>query len=221
MIAGELISHTFPTLICSDIGKKALNIMESFRVSEIPIVRNKEYLGLISDKNIFDFDLTKSCLGENNITLNSPYVLVNQHIFEVIQKIIELRLTVLPVLEMNMEYAGSILLNELYLKFLELVSVKDPGAVIIIEVNQYDYYLSQITQIVETNGARILSLYTRNNEDSKIMEVTLKVNVTDISAIIQTFVRYDYSIKAVYMDDSLLTNMYNERFGLFMKYLTI
>jgi len=195
--------------------------MESFRVSEIPIVRDKEYLGLISDKNIFDFDLTKSCMGETTITLNSPYVLVSQHIFEVMQKMIELKLTVLPVLEMNMEYVGSILQNELALKFIELVSVKETGAVIIIELNQYDYYLSQITQIVESNGAKILSLYTRNNEDSMIMEVTLKVNITDISAIIQTFVRYDYSIKAVYMDDSLITNMYNERFGLFMKYLNI
>jgi acetoin utilization protein AcuB len=195
--------------------------MESFRVSEIPIVRDKEYLGLISDKNIFDFDLAKCCVGEKNLTLNTPYVLVNQHIFEVIQKMVELRLTVLPVLEMNMEYVGSILQNELALKFIELVSVKDPGAVIVIELDQYDYYLSQITQIIESNNAKILSLYTKNNESSKIMEVTLKVNVTDISAIIQTFVRFDYSIKAAYMDDSLLTNMYNERFGLFMKYINI
>jgi len=54
-----------------------------------------------------------------------------------------------------------------------------------------------------------------------IMDVTIKINMTDISSIIQTFVRYDYTIKAVYMDDSLLTDMYNERYELFMNYMKI
>lgn len=221
MIARELISNAFPSLLCTDVGKKALNIMESFRVSEIPIVRDKEYLGLISDKNIYDFELNKSCVGEKNLTLNTPFVFVDQHIFEVVQKLVEMKLSVLPVLEMNMEYVGSILQNELALKFMGLVSVLEPGAVIVLELNQNDYYLSQITQIIESNNAKILSLYTRNNNDTNILEVTLKINVTDISSIIQTFVRYDYPIKAAYMDDSLINNMYNERFGMFMKYLSI
>jgi acetoin utilization protein AcuB len=221
VIARELISDTFPTLNCSDNGKKALNIMESFRVSHIPLVRDKEYLGLISDKDIYDFDLNKCCLGEKHLQLIRPYILVNQHIFEVIQKIQELKLTALPVMELNHEYCGSILLNELSSKFLGLVSVLEPGAVIILELNQNDYSLTQISQIIESNGAKILSLYSKNRENSMIMDVTLKINMTDISSIIQTFVRYDYNIKAVYMDDSLLTDMYNERYEMFMKYMDI
>jgi len=53
------------------------------------------------------------------------------------------------------------------------------------------------------------------------MHVSLKLNITDASAVIQTFVRYDYNIAAVYMDDSLLHDMYAERFDLFMKYLNL
>jgi acetoin utilization protein AcuB len=221
VIARELISNAFPTLHCSDNGKKALNIMESFRVSHIPIVRDNEYIGLISDKDIYDFDLQRSCLGEKQLQLIRPYILVNQHIFEAIQKMQELKLTVLPVIELNHEYYGSILLNELSSKFLGLVAVIEPGAIIILELSQNDYSLSQISQIVESNGAKILSLYTKNRENSIIMDVTIKINMTDISSIIQTFVRYDYTIKAVYMDDSLLNDMYNERYELFMKYMTI
>jgi acetoin utilization protein AcuB len=221
VIARELISNTYPSLNCSDNGKKALNIMESFKVSHIALVRDNEYMGLISDKNIYDLDLNKCCLGEQHLTLLRPFIFVNQHIFEVIQKIQEFNLTVLPVLELNHEYCGSILLNDLATKFVELVGVKDPGAIIILEINQNDFLLSQISQIVESNGAKILCLYTHNRENSTYMDVTLKLNLTDISSIIQTFVRYDYSIKAVYMDDSLLTDLYNERYEQFMKYLTI
>lgn len=195
--------------------------MESFRVSEIPIVRDKEYLGLISDKNIYDLDLTKICINEKSFTLCAPYVFVNQHIYEVIQKMLEHKVSVIPVLELNMDYCGSILLAELSEKYLSLVSGKDRGAIIVIEVNEYDYYLSQIAQIVESNNVKILSLYTRNNENTKMVEITLKLNATDISSVIQTFVRYDYIIKAVYMDDSLLSNMYSDRYEQFMKYINI
>jgi acetoin utilization protein AcuB len=221
VIARQLITNTFPTLNCSDKGKKALNIMESFRVSHISLVRDKEYLGIISDKDIYDLDLNKCCINEVPLKLIRPYILANQHIFEVVQKMQEFSLTVLPVLELNMEYCGSILLNELSAKFLGLVAVLEPGAIVILELNQNDYSLTQISQIVESNGAKILSLYTQNRENSMIMDVTIKINMTDISSIIQTFVRYDYTIKAVYMDDSLLTDMYNERYELFMKYLNI
>jgi len=221
VIARELISNTFPTLNCSDKGKKALNIMESFRVSHISLVRDKEYMGLISDKEIYDLNLNKCCIGEMPVAPLRPYVLANQHIFEAVQKMLEFKLSVLPVLELNLEYFGSILLNELSAKLIELVSVLEPGALIILELNQKDYSLSQISQIIESNGAKILSLYSKNRENSMIMDITIKVNITDISSIIQTFVRYDYTIKAVYMDDSQITDMYNERFELFMNYLNI
>jgi len=195
--------------------------MESFKVSHISLVRDKEYMGMISDKDIYDLNLNKCCMNEIPFTLQRPYIFATQHIFEVIQKMQELKLTVLPVLELNLDYSGSILLNELASKFLGLVAVLEPGAIIILEINQNDFYLSQISQIVESNGAKILSLYTQNRKNSMIMDVTIKVNMTDISSIIQTFVRYDYTIKAVYMDDSLLTDMYNERYELFMNYMKI
>lgn len=219
MIARELISETFPTLNCSDTGKKAIFLMESFRVSHLPIVRNKEYLGLVSDKDIYDFDLKKCCFKDSEISLPSPYVNANQHIYEVIQIMLGKNISVLPVLESNHDYCGSILINDLSANFLKLAAVNEPGAVIILELSPINYSLSQIAQIVESNNAKILSLYTKNPEDSMEMNVTLKVNVTEISSIIQTFTRYDYDIKAVYMDNSLITDMFKDRYGLFMKYL--
>jgi len=101
MIARELISETFPTLNCSDTGKKALNIMESFRVSHMPIVHEKEYMGLISDKDIYDFNIGKCCLKDSGMSLVTPHVKANQHIYEAIRMMVEKDITVLPVFEMN------------------------------------------------------------------------------------------------------------------------
>lgn len=193
--------------------------MESMRVSHLPLVREKEYLGLISDKDIYDRELELCKLGENLVSLSSPFVKANQHLYEIARIMLELKVSLIPVLEMNNEYLGVITLNTMSTAFIDMVSVKELGALIVLELSPTNYSLSQIAQIVESNDAKILSLYTKNPENSIGMDVTLKVNVSDISAIVQTFVRYDYSIKAVYMDDSLMNDMYNERYDLFMKYM--
>ena len=195
--------------------------MESFRISHLPLVRGKEYLGLISDKDIYDFDLEVCYLGENLHALNKPFVRVNQHLYEVAQKIIELKLTALPVLEMNDDYCGVISVNDLSPKIIDMFLVKEQGAVIVLELSTTNYSLSQIAQIVESNNAKIMSMYTKNPENTTELDVSIKINESDVSAIIQTFVRYDYVIKAVYMDDSVLHEMYNERYDMFMKYLNI
>lgn len=195
--------------------------MESFRISHLPLVRGKEYLGLISDKDIYDFELEVCYLGENIQVLNKPFVRVTQHLYEVAQKIIELKLTALPVLEMNDDYFGVISVNDLSLKIIDMFLVKEQGAVIVLELSTTNYSLSQIAQIVESNNAKILSLYTKNPENTNELDVSIKINESDVSAIIQTFVRYDYVIKAVYMDDSVLHEMYNDRYDMFMKYLNI
>lgn len=221
MIARELIATNIPLLNCSDTGQKAIDIMESFHISHLPLVRKGEYLGLISDKDIYDLELEMCSLGNNLNSMMRPFVRANQHMYEVAQKMIELKLSVLPVLEMNDDYCGIVSINDLAFKLVDLFSTKEQGAVMVLEIVPTDYSLSQIAQIVESNDAKILSLYCKNTENSKEMNVTLKVNVTDVSSIVQTFIRYDYNIKAVYMDDSLLNEMYNERYDLFMKYLNI
>ena len=55
-----------------------------------------------------------------------------------------------------------------------------------------------MSQIVESDNAQILSSYVQSFPDSTRMEVTLKVNKQDISAIISTILRYEYNYKATF-----------------------
>ena len=69
------------------------------------------------------------------------------------------------------------------------------------------------------NDAKILSFYVSKAENANQLLVTLKVNQMDLSGIIQTFVRFDYKIRSVFMDESILKNMYDDRFEMLMKYM--
>ncbi len=221
MIAQNLLSEVVPSLRPTDSGQKALNWMEIFRISHLPVVAGKELIGLISDKIIYDLNIIDKPVGDYVEHLLSPHVHTNQHIYEVFSAISVLKLSAVPVLDLHHEYCGVITVFDLAQKFADLVAVREPGGVIVLELNSIDYSLSQIAQIVESNDAKIMSFYINHEEDSKMMDVTLKINVVDLSSIIQTFVRYDYNIKAVYMDESIIQNLYDDRYDQLMKFMNI
>jgi len=221
MLAKDLISDFIPALKTSDTGIQALNWMEISRISHLPIVNNKEFLGLISDTDIYDLNMAEEPIGNHKLSLSRPYVTENQHVYEVIDLVSRLRLSIIPVLDDKNQYLGLITLNDLLQSFAKITAVENRGSIIVLELNNNDYYLSQIAQIVESNDAKILSLYVSLSEDSTKLVVTIKLNVTNISAIIQTFVRYDYIIKAHFMEDNEFNNMYQNRFDSFMRYLNI
>jgi len=221
MLAKDLISDVIPALRTSDSGQKALYWMDIFRISHLPIVNNKDFLGLISDKDIYDLNMAEEPIGNHSLSLFSPYVTFDQHIFEVIEIASRLNLSVVPVLDHNNHYQGLITMNHLIHYFGELSALKQPGGIIVLEININDYSLSEIAQIIEGNDAKILSLYVNSHSNSMKMEVSIKINRKELTSIIQTFNRYNYIIKASFMDENDLNSLYENRYEQFMKYLSI
>ncbi len=221
MLAKDLISDVVPALKTSDSGQRALYWMDIFRISHLPIVNNEDFLGLISDKDIYDHNMAEEPIGNHSLSLFSPFVISNQHVYEVMEVASELQLTVIPVLNDDKKYLGVITLSDLLHYFADVSALKQPGGIIVLELNTNDYSLTQIAQIVEGNDAKILSSYITSSPTSTKMEVTLKINRKDLTSILQTFIRYNYIIKASFMDENDLNSLYENRYDSFMKYLSI
>ena len=221
MLAKDLISDVIPALRTSDSGQKALYWMDIFRISHLPIVNNEDFLGLISDKDIYDYNMAEEPIGNHNLSLFSPYVTEDQHVYEVIELASRLSLSIVPVLSNNSHYKGVITQNDLIHYFADFSALKEPGAIIILEMSIHDYSLSQISQIVESNDAKILSLYISSHSSSTRLELTLKINKSDLTSIIQTFTRYNYTIQSTFMDHDDMDSLYENRYDMFMKYLSI
>ena len=219
MLAKDLMSDVVPALKTSDTGVQALSWMDIFRISHLPIVNNREFLGLISDKDIYNLNMVDEPIGNHYLSLFCPSVYQDQHIYEVIEVASRLKLSVVPVLDRSKNYLGLITINDLVEHFAELSALKHPGGILVLEVNEKDYSLTEISRIVEGNDAKILSLYISSPEDTTLMEVTLKINVIDLTSIIRTFERYEYTIKASYLKEDEAEQMYQDRFDLFIRYL--
>jgi signal-transduction protein with cAMP-binding, CBS, and nucleotidyltransferase domain len=220
MLAKDILTDEIPPLKTSDTGLMAINWMDEFKVSQLPIVNNHEYLGLISDTDILDLNITDEELGKHKLSLIRPFVFENQHVYEVIKLISSMKLSVLPVLDEAQNYLGLIPLTALLQQFAILAATREPGGIIVLEMNVHDYSLSQIAQIVESNDGKILSCYVNSLADSTKIEVTLKINKEDISGILQTFDRYNYTVKASFHQSQFSDDMKN-RFDSFMNYINI
>ncbi len=220
MLAKDLISDEIPALRTSDTAVEALNWMEVFRISHLPIVNNEEFLGLISEADIFDLNNPSEAIGNHKLSLLRPSVKCDQHIYEIMEVAASLKLTVVPVLDYNNKFLGVIQMTDLLHYFAKLSAIEKPGGIIVLETTQSDYSMTEISQIVESNDAKILSMYVNTLEDSTKLEVTLKLNITDLTSIIQTFNRYEYNIKASFMEYDEQDDLYNERYDQFMRYLS-
>jgi CBS domain-containing protein len=221
MVAKDLISEVIPSLKTSDLGQTALNWMEIFKISHLPIVNNQEFLGLISDTDIYDMNQPNEPIGNHALTLYKPFVTTEQHIFEVIGLASRLKLSVVPVLDTKNNYKGVVTSNELIRHIAGISSMDQPGAIIVLEVIERDYSLSQIAQIVESNNVKILSMYITSSPASTLLEVTLKVNTSDLMSVIRTFERYNYEVKTWVTENDSMDRFYSERIDLLMKYLNI
>ncbi|MCD6347215.1 MAG: CBS domain-containing protein [Bacteroidales bacterium] len=221
MLAKELISDVVPSIKTSDTGEQALSWMDNFRISHLPIVRDSEFLGLISDNDIYALDDLTQALRNFNLSLFSPFVNENQHIYEVIELVSRLKITAVPVVRDGGEYLGVISMHDLIYQFAGLTGADQPGGILVFAMTPHDYSLTEIGRIVEENNAKVLSAYVASQTDSMILEVTIKVNTTDMNSIIRSFERYNYSIKASFLENDKIDSLYRSRYEEFMRYLNI
>ena len=78
----------------------------------------------------------------------------------------------------------------------------------------------QVAQIVESEGAKILSAYTSTQENSLKMDLILKINKSDLSPLIASFDRFNYEIKASFHESAHEEDL-QSRYEQFLKYLNI
>lgn len=221
MTANQLITELYLPLQPSGSVALALSHMEEYRLSHLPVVEGTEYLGLISDSDLSAMSDQEVSIERCGFTMIRPYVSENQPVFDVVRQFHDLKLTALPVLNTTNHYLGLIVLQGLTDFFASLTAVGNPGGVIVLELNDKDYDLTEIAQIVESNDNKILSLYITSFPDSTRIELTIKLNRIDIGPVLQTFFRFNYLVKASWSSEDSYNEGLQERYDGLMNYLNI
>ena len=218
MIARELITNDVPPIRSSETVEKALNWLDEFKVNHLAVVDGVEYQGLISENILYDAVSSDITIAELNLTLNRPFIYEDRHIYEVMKMVSEMQLSIAPILDKSDNYLGLTTLPSLMHLIANTASISEPGSVIVLELNQNDYSLGHLAQVIEGDDTKILSTYITSANDSTLMEVTIKVNRKNIQGVLQALARYDYVVNASYSEIDYQEDM-KDRFESLMKYL--
>ena len=213
MRAGDITRDEIPTLNAKDSGLLALQWMDEFKVKHLPVVDENHLLGLISDTVVLELADPEAALSTVSDKLEQLYIDESQHIYDVVRMAAEYSLTAIPLVDKELHYVGVVSIYSLIRELSRFASISEPGSVLVLEVNQNDYQLSEIAQIVEGNDSRILSANITSRPDSTKLQITLKINRNNLDAVVQTFIRYDYVISASFHEprfDDALQSRYNE-----------
>ena len=219
MIASDLISHSLAPLKTSDTGEEVLTIMHIYHVKHLPIVNFEMLLGTISEDEIMGNDVD-AAIGTYGLSLNKAFVRGSDHLFEVMSKLAEFNLTVIPVVDKEDHYLGMITQEDIVQFYANSFSFAEPGGIIVLEMNRRDYSLSEIARIVEAENSSVLSAFLTSNPDTTKVYVTLKINQQEIQHLIATFERYDYTIKASFTEETYLEDL-KDRYDALMSYLNV
>lgn len=220
MHAIDLITAEIPTLRPQDDIGRALDWMEEFKVSHLPVVEGTRLVGLATDRILMDRNDPLATVSGAMEQVEVPFIRGGQHIYEVMKLFSERGLTVVPVLDEMGNYLGAINEHSALRELARITNIHEPGSVVVLEMNQIDYSLHEIARIVEGNDARVLSVYSHTLPDSMRIEVTLKINREDISSILRTFERYDYFVRSTYQGSQLHDDL-RDRYEELMRFINL
>ena len=194
MLTKDLINNNIPRLQLQDSVGKALQLINDFRISHLPVVSEKTFLGLISEDDLLDAENDKLTIEVLQNGFLNAAVPGNVHFLNAVSNSIRFDTTVIPVVINENEYLGVITINDLLKMLGNFAGADEIGGIVVLEMERSQFSISEISRIVESNDCTILHLNTTIDSVTGLLTVTLHINKREIASIISSFERYEYDV---------------------------
>ncbi len=194
MLTSELINQNIPQLKLQDTVAKAKQLINDFKLTHLPVVLDKKYLGMISEEDLLDTEDDKTTIENIQENFMLIYIQDDVHFLNAISYCNQYETNVVPVIDKSAEFIGVITSSYLLKTIGDFSGANEIGGLIILEMERTQFSISEISRIVETNDCTILHLNTTTNPMSGILTVTLHINKKEISAVLATFERFEYKV---------------------------
>ena len=220
MLTTELINNNIPQLKLQDSISKALQLINDYRVTHLPVVSEEKYLGLISEDDLMDAEDDRLTIQVLENSFVKAFVKENEHFLNAVNCSNRYETSVVPVINDDEELVGAITLTDLLKALGDFSGANEIGGIIVMEMERSQFAISEISRIVESNDATILHLNTTVQPQTGMLTVTLHLNKKEISTIVASFERYEYDV-IYYFGDEKFENEIHINYRHLMNYLDI
>jgi predicted transcriptional regulator len=217
----ELTDDIITPLLPTDTVQRALALMDQGKVSHLPIVNQSVYEGTVSEETLLEIDDENLTLAEVNLPLVPVAISESDHFYNALRLMAQNHLSLIAVTNQNNNYLGALTAQTAMYKMTQTMSLGNPGGIIVLQVSQTDFSLSEIARIVESNDAKIMSMGLDTPPDSNLLQITLKLNRINIEAVLQTFARFEYDITAYFGMNEKDEDLLRDRYDSLMMYLKL
>jgi acetoin utilization protein AcuB len=220
MLTRDLLTQTLPHLKLRDKVFQALQLMNDYHVTHLPIVDDEKYIGLISEEILLHAEDDNAELTVLQPAFINISVRDNEHLLSVIQDTVENDLSIMPVVNEDNELLGSITKDDLLKNASEFMSLNEPGGIIVLELDPKQYSFNELSRLIESNDAQITQLNTSTDSDTGLLTATIKINKADVADVVASLQRHEYNVK-YYFGEELYENEVRSNYENLMNYLKI
>lgn len=219
MLNHQLISSHITSLTPNQTVEEALATMDDLEIRQLPVVEEGLYRGLLEEEDLLGAD-SKQILQDLIYDYHPFSVNGEDHILNAVKLSANHHLNVIPVVDEDKHYLGSIAVNDLFRQHAKISGAEDLGGLIVLEIDRSQYSFGEISRLVETNDALITQLNTFIDAVTGKMTINLRINKIEVSDIVATFQRHSYHV-VYFFGKEEYENELNHNFKHLMNYLDL
>lgn len=219
MLASQLVHTHYPSVNLFDKVSFALQLMDDYDALHLPVISEEKFAGLVSKDDLLDA-VENALVASLEHQLMSVSIKSEEYFLTAVKMMAEHQLSIIPVVNEVQELIGVITLPTL----IKVVSIhlgnEEPGGIIVVEAEKRNFSFGELSRLIETNDAYITQLNTCTETETGLVIVTIKINKLEVSDIVATLQRYDYSVR-YYFGEEEYANELKQNYNQFMFYLNI
>ena len=194
MLISQFLSNADFSIQNADSIQQALEKLQDMLCKELVVLNGDDYIGLVNETILLDAEDEDAPLSSIKINTAPIQLKFNQHPYDALVMITVYNSTIIPILDQDSKYIGVSTQLDILKAISSIQSQNESGAIIVLATGLHDFSLSQIAHLVESDNCRILNCATKINLESDNIEVTLKVDKSNINALLNSFLRHNYLI---------------------------
>ncbi|MBO6795061.1 MAG: CBS domain-containing protein [Balneolaceae bacterium] len=220
MLVHEIIDKNIAPLKVNDSVALALTKLDLLYVTRFPVVDEGQLIGMVSLDTLIGADNEE--LEISALTLqDSISIPESQHLFEAARTMLVHEQFILPVVDQGQHFVGVIKKRDVLQALGDIFNLESFGSVITIEMIPYDFTLTEVIRLIETEQAKILGVAVEQpNEDNGFYRVSIKLNMEDSSNVCSTLQRYGYVVTSQ-VSSAVMERDLSERADELIRYLDI
>lgn len=212
----HLLKKNIPFITHKNSLGEVRDFLKKYSVTHFPVFDNGDFSGMISSE-VIENQEDNELVNSFSYDLEFFHTDENAHWSEVIELFAKNDCSIIPVLNSGV-CVGFYFRNDFAELLYQTPFLEEVGNFIVLEKNRNSFSFSEISQIVESNQAKILGIFISDFID-EMVQITLKINTNAVNEILQTFRRYGYWIVLENKDDTYLQDL-KEKTDYFQKYIS-